>query len=173
MRARTMLAEASVAEGLVNGCSYWWRERRAELIQRCDGGGAIGRRCCVAKRCCWVLDSVVMVVAMAKSRFGRPTLLIEARCWSRLAWKETGGVVERCCVRPWSSAECCNTVLPPGVARMRGECWSVAASGGGRKAYSAGNINVRRWGMSAYLSSGACCCWLYIVVEERVVVTML
>ncbi len=32
-----------------------------------------------------ILDSVVMVVAVEKSRFGRPTLLIEARCWSRLA----------------------------------------------------------------------------------------
>ena len=29
-------------------------------------------------------------------------------------------------------APSCNTVLPR-VARTRGECWSVAASGGGRK----------------------------------------
>ena len=51
----------------------------------------------------------------------------------------------------------CNTVLPPGrgVARRRGEWWSVAAFGSGREAYSAGEVNVRRWGMSADLSSGA------------------
>ena len=30
VRARTMLAEASVG-GLVDGCSSWWWERRAEL----------------------------------------------------------------------------------------------------------------------------------------------
>ena len=48
-------------------------------------------------------------------------------------------------------------VLPPGrgVARKRGECWSVAASGGGREAYTANGVNVRRWGMSADLPSGA------------------
>ena len=51
----------------------------------------------------------------------------------------------------------CNTVVPPGrgVARRRGECWSVATSGGGREAYSADDVNVRRWGMSADLPSGA------------------
>ena len=51
----------------------------------------------------------------------------------------------------------CNTVVPPGrgVARRRGECWSVAASGGGRETYSAGDVNARRWGMSADLPSGA------------------
>ena len=52
VRARTMLAEASVGGGLEDGCSFWQWERRAELLQRCDGGGGIGRRCCVAKRCC-------------------------------------------------------------------------------------------------------------------------
>ena len=57
VRARTMLAEASVGGGLVDGCSFWQWERRAELLQRCDGGGGIGRRCCVAKRCCWVTSS--------------------------------------------------------------------------------------------------------------------
>ena len=39
------------------GCSFWQWERRAELLQRCDGGGGIGRRCCVAKRCCWMTSS--------------------------------------------------------------------------------------------------------------------
>ena len=46
VRARTMLAEASVG-GLVDRHSFWRWERRAEFIPRCDGGGAIGRRCCV------------------------------------------------------------------------------------------------------------------------------
>ena len=57
VRARMMLAEASVGGGLEGGCSFWQWERRAELLQRCDGGGGIGRRCCVAKRCCWVTSS--------------------------------------------------------------------------------------------------------------------
>ena len=39
------------------------------------------------------------------------------------------------------------------MARKVGECWSVAASGGGREAYS--DVNARRWGKSADLSSGA------------------
>ena len=45
-------------------------------------------------------------------------------------------------------APSCNTVLTPGrgVARRRGEWWSVAASGG---------VNARRWGMRADLPSGA------------------
>ena len=45
-------------------------------------------------------------------------------------------------------APTCNTVLTPGrgVARRRGEWWSVAASGG---------VNTRRWGMRADLPSGA------------------
>ena len=52
-------------------------------------------------------------------------------------------------------APSCNTVLTPGrgVARRRGEWWSVAASGGGREAYS--DATARRWGMSADLPSGA------------------
>ena len=49
VRARTLLAEASVGGGVVDGCSFWWWKTRAEFIQRCDGRGAIGRRCCVAK----------------------------------------------------------------------------------------------------------------------------
>ena len=38
VRARTILAEASVGGGLVDGCSFWWWDRRAELIQvlRCQ-----------------------------------------------------------------------------------------------------------------------------------------
>ena len=54
-------------------------------------------------------------------------------------------------------APSCNIVVLPGggVARTRGECWSVAASGGGRNGYSAGDVNVRRWGMGADLPSGA------------------
>ena len=47
VRARTMLAEASVGGGLVHGCSFWWWKKRTELIERCDGRGAIGWRCCV------------------------------------------------------------------------------------------------------------------------------
>ena len=34
--ARTMLAEASVG-GLVDGCSFWWWERRAELTALSNG----------------------------------------------------------------------------------------------------------------------------------------
>ena len=52
VRARMMLAEASVEGGLVDGCSFWWWERHAKLIQRFDGGRAIGQWSCVAKRCC-------------------------------------------------------------------------------------------------------------------------
>ena len=39
-------------------------------------------------------------------------------------------------------APSCNTVVSPGrgVARKRGECYSVAASVVGREAYSAGNV---------------------------------
>ena len=40
VHTRTMLAEASIGEGLVDRCSFWWWERRAELIQRCGGRGA-------------------------------------------------------------------------------------------------------------------------------------
>ena len=36
VRARTMLAEASVG-GLVDGCSFWWWERRAELTALSNG----------------------------------------------------------------------------------------------------------------------------------------
>ena len=45
VRARTMLAEASVG-GLVDGCSFWWWERRAELTALSNG--LIDWRCCVA-----------------------------------------------------------------------------------------------------------------------------
>ena len=37
----------------------------------------------------------------------------------------------------------------------RGECWSAADSGARREAYSVGDVNARRWGMSADLPSGA------------------
>ena len=43
------------------------------------------------------------------------------------------------------------------MAQRRDECWSVAASGGGREGYSAGDVNVRQWGSSADLPSGASC----------------
>ena len=71
------------------------------------------------------------------------------------------------CDRPWSSAK---FVLPPGrgVARRRGECWSVAASGGGREAYSAGNFIARRWGTTCQAVL-----LMVVVVEERGVRTML
>ena len=40
------------------------------------------------------------------------------------------GLASGCGVAP-----SCNTVVPPGrgVAQRRGECWSIAGSGGGRK----------------------------------------
>ena len=43
------------------------------------------------------------------------------------------------------------------MAQRRDECWSVAASGGGREGYSAGDVNVRHWGISVDLPSGASC----------------
>ena len=42
---------------LVDGYSFWRWERRAEFLQRCDGREGIGRRCCVARWCCWVTSS--------------------------------------------------------------------------------------------------------------------
>ena len=57
VRARTMLAEASVGGGLVNGYSFWWWETR--------------RAYCVVKRSCCIEDGVVVVVVVEERRFAR------------------------------------------------------------------------------------------------------
>ena len=68
---------------------------------------------------------------------------------TRLRLGEQGSLAGRCS----EEAPSCNTVLPPPWtwSSAKERCWSAAASGSGRKAYSAGNVNVRRWGMSADL----------------------
>ena len=84
VRARTMLAEASVGGGLVDRCSFWWWERRAcrahttMAEERLVGSaalpnGAVG---------CRLVDGVVVVVV--------------GEWCSRLVRRETSGVDERC-----------------------------------------------------------------------------
>ena len=90
----------------------------------------------------------------------------KGECWSRRAWRENSGVVESCCVRPWSSDKfgrldveqrrtgtatvgverrvvSDNAATDGGrwrsarsVDASRGECWWTGAGGGGRDAQS-------------------------------------
>ena len=123
-------------------CSFWcfWKDAQSlhndvMAEERLVGNaalsyGAVGCR----------LDGVVVVVVGEERRFARPMLTVSVRADS------SGG----------KTAELLkDSASGRGVSRRRGECWTVPAPGGGREAYSAGNANVRRWGMSADLPSGA------------------
>ena len=63
--------------------------------------GETRRAYCVIKRFCCIVGVVVVVVEVEE----RIDLLERDKggCWSRRAWRENSGVVESCCVRPWSS----------------------------------------------------------------------
>ena len=81
--------------------------------------------------CCWM--ALLVVVVEKERRFGRPMTLIEGgRCLEGEQRELLKGQVVFQAVRGVEPS--CNTVVPPGrgVAQRRGECWSVAASGGGR-----------------------------------------
>ena len=110
---------------------------------------------------CCIVDGVVVVVAVDERSLARAINVgagadaPEGRTVELLKVAASGrGIVPSC-----------NTVLPPGrgVARRRGECRSVVASGG-----SMGNFNARRWGTTCQAVL-----LLVVVVEEREFRTML